>query len=114
LIGISEGGFATGAVVRIALAGGALRGASSTLVHGSLIEPIGTVECTNSTDHDVRTLVIASSVKENLSIRTSGTSCVASEAFLAVVGAVLTGSIDGVSSNRADIQTFEVEEISAA
>ena len=84
------------------------------MVYGSLVKTLGTVEGTNSTDHDVGTFIIAVSVVENFTSRASSACSVASEAALAVIGTILAGSVDGVGSDGASIQTFEVEEVSAA
>ena len=111
---ISEFRFAGSTVVGINRAGSAHGVTSFTFVHLGLVESFGTVEGANSTDHDVGAFIVASSVVEYLSFGAAGTSGVQSEASLAAIGTILTGSIDGVGSDRAVFKASEVEEISAA
>ena len=110
----AEGALAGGAVVGVALASGALRGARLALVHGSLVESVGAVEGTDTTDHDVGASIVTGTVVEDLAFRTGSAGSVASEARLAVVGAVLASAVDGVGTNWANFKALEVEEVSAA
>ena len=91
-----------------------MRAASFTVIHGCFVETIGAVEGTDTSNHDIRTLIITSSVVKYFALRTGSTSGVASQTFLAVVGTILASAVNGISSNWANIKTLKVEEISAA
>ena len=103
----AEGALAGGAVVGVALASGALRGARLALVHGSLVESVGAVEGTDTTDHDVGASIVTGTVEEDFTFRTGCAGSVAAKTSLAVVGAVLAGTVDGIGADGTDIQTFE-------
>lgn len=90
-------------------AGSALSITIFALIHGCFVESMGAVESTDATDHDVGTLIEATSIVKDLSLRAAGAGGVGSHASLTAVGTILTSSVDRVSSYWTALETLEVE-----
>jgi hypothetical protein len=105
---------AGGTVLRIDLTSQAVRVASDTSVDGGFVKTFSTVKGTDSSDHDVGALIIASTIIKNLSSGAASAGSVRSETSSTAVSTVLTSSVDGVGSNRARSKALEVEEWATA
>jgi hypothetical protein len=108
--GVSLTDRAGGTVLGVDCAGGTAGVAGSTLVDWGLVESISAIEGADTSDHHVWALGVAGTVVKNLAGRAGSAGSIGSKTAGTVEGAVLAGTVDGVSADRARGETLEVEE----